>query len=86
MRLTNFKNGEFFYFIFYVFFILVRQIFAWTLGGRELKPELVPLLKLTFKSFEGNASHWIVSMGQKQAQTVKGGLINGYGQLYHEVR
>ncbi len=51
----------------------------------EFKSECVPLLKLTFYPLK-NASHWIVSMGQKQAQTVKSGLINGYGQLYHEVR
>lgn len=25
-------------------------------------------------------------MGQKQAQTIKGGLINRYGHLYHEVK
>lgn len=44
--------------------------------GVKFEPECVPLLKLTFYPLK-NASHWIVSMGQKQAQTVKSGLING---------
>lgn len=68
MRLTNFKNGEGY---------LGRKIFARISGCRvKFKSEYVPLLKLTFYSLR-NASHWIVSMGQKQAQTVKSGLING---------
>lgn len=75
MRLTNFKNGE-----------KSGHNFCSDIGlWSQISFRMCPTLKVNILSLE-NASHWIVLMGQKQAQTVKGGLINGYGQLYHEVR
>lgn len=66
MQPTNFKNGE---------GQLSQKGLAWISGlGVKFKSECVPLLKLTFYRLR-NASHCIVSMGQKQAQTVKSGLI-----------